>query len=113
MTITAELEKLALDYMYNEMIKPRIPAAAAALKSGAPRGRSGTLAESCAVFLSNSSDDKTAIVVMRCDPPQTAPYNTSKKTYAGADYANFTNARGATAGWWDRAVNAAAQGLVK
>lgn len=108
MTLEQDLLAAWTDHVYENVIKPRITECEKALRDAAPV-RGGTLRDSVAVYLGRGSNDDTAVVVFQADPPQTAPYNTFKKNFGRNDYANFTNARGSSAGWWDNAVRQAAR----
>lgn len=109
MGLVDDFAKVFDDHIYDQVIKPRVTQANAKAKSGAPVGRSGTLRDNTYVFLSNESTTDEAVIVIVSDPPQTAPYNDFKKDFGSVDYANFTNARGSTRGWFDGAVRAAAR----
>jgi len=99
MNLADQLEESIVDQIYENIIKPRVTACNDD-KRGIPRRR-GQLADSTVVYVGRQSDADTVVVIIQSDPPQTARYNTYKKDFGAVDYANFTNARGRTAGWFD------------
>ena len=107
MGLVDDFAKVFDNHMYDVVIKPRVTLANS--KPGAPIGQSGTLDDNTYVFLSDESTPDEAVVVVVSDPPQTAPYNKYEKDFGSVDYANFTNARGSTKGWFDRYVRAVAR----
>lgn len=107
MSYADQFDKALVDAAY-DAIRARIPAAAAKSRSATPKGQSGVLAQSTRWFLADRSTAAAAVLVFLSDPPQTAPYNTQKKSFGGIDYANFTNARGTTKGWFAKAFAAGA-----
>jgi hypothetical protein len=100
------LIKATVDELYRE-VKVQVTAANGIMKANAPRGRSGNLAAATGCAIASDSDATTIKVNFYSNPAQTAPYNSLKKDFGQVDYANFTNKRGATVGWFDRAVAAA------
>lgn len=106
MGLVEDFDELLVDHLYEQVVKPCVGDAIRAKDaSTAIPERSGNLKRSTRVYLAARSDADTAIVVIESDPDQTAPYNTFRKNFGTVDYANFTNARGSSEGWFDRLVD--------
>lgn len=104
----AELDRALVDHVYEEILKPRIPAATAAARQHAPPYRD--LKAETVVWLGAKSDDDVALVHVRCDSKQPDVVRKNKRVvYArGVDLANITNGpKGTHTGWWDRATRSA------
>lgn len=101
-----ELDDAFVDHVYETKIKPATARADAAMKRNAPF-RQGGLRDATGAGLAGRSNADLAVTILYSDPPQTAVYNSAKKNFGQVDYANFTNARGSSAGWKDRAVTEA------
>lgn len=104
MSLAEQLEAMVVDHLYQDVIKPRVTKMNTELDGLVPY-REGYLRAATWCFLTMDSDDDKAIVMLRSNPPQTAPYNTWKIEFGNnADLANFSNHRGSSKGWWEDAV---------
>lgn len=100
------LTDATVDEIYRE-IKVQVTAANQIMKANTPVGASGNLQSNTGCAIAKGSDATRIEVVFFSNAGPTAPYNSRRKDFGRVGYSNFTNRRGSTAGWFDRAVNAA------
>ena len=108
MAFAQEVDAAFVNYMYEQRFKPATTRAAAAMKSEAPF-RQGGLRDATGAIILKESNANRAIFLLFSNPPQTASYNRAVKDFGSVDYANFTNARGSSKGWRERAYAKALQ----